>query len=170
MFQLKDNYLHKEVEQAYPFIQASKDRLNDATYRLVDLYTKCVTRGDKTLAKQQLKLHQRENIAWERDTVWRQMIAQERRGENEGESTNIASLLKKPGPGLFFIPTPLGTIRVTRKMIYKITAGILFVTLLNIPVVDTVEANRCFAILMFCTFLWATEVTFISYFPSTYAN
>lgn len=158
---MKEKYLHKEVEQAYPFIQASKDRLNDATYRLVELYTKCVTRGDKTLAKQQLKLHQRENIAWERDTVWRQMIAQERRGENEGEPTAIASLLRKPGPGLFFIPTPLGTIRVTKKMLYKIAAGILFVTLLNISVVDAVEANRCFAILMFCTFLWATEVIFL---------
>lgn len=86
------------------------------------------------------------------------MIAQERRGENEGEPTTIASLLRQPGPGLFFIPTPLGTIRVTKKMLYKIAAGILFVTLLNIPVVDTIEANRCFAILMFCTFLWATEV------------
>jgi phosphate transporter len=155
---LKEQYLHNEVEKAYPFIQGSKDRLNDAVYRLLDLYAKCVTRGDKALAKQQLKLHQRENIAWERDTVWRQMIAQERRGENEGEPTAIASLLKKPGPGLFFIPTPLGTIRVTKKMIYKIVAGLIFVTLLNVPVVEVVEANRCFAILMFCTFLWATEV------------
>ncbi|KAF9456448.1 SPX domain-containing protein [Collybia nuda] len=155
--ELKEKYLHKEVEKAYPFTQASKDRLNDGTFRLLELYSRCVTRGDVVLAKQQLKLHQRENIAWERDTVWRQMIAQERRGENEGEPTAIASLLKKPGPGLFFIPTPLGTIRVTKKMLYKITAGIIFVTLLNTSVVDGIEANRCFAILMFCTFLWATE-------------
>lgn len=86
------------------------------------------------------------------------MIAQQRRGDVEGEPLAMGALLKKPGPGLFFIPTPLGTIRVTKKMIYKIIAGIIFVTLLNVSVVDGIEANRCFAILMFCTFLWATEV------------
>ncbi|KAF8071496.1 SPX domain-containing protein [Lyophyllum atratum] len=155
--ELKDRYMHEVVERAFPFRPETKDRLNEAIQRLVDLYTKCVTRGDKRLAVQQLRLHKRENIAWERDTVWRQMIAQQRRGDIEGEPTAMGALLKQPGPGLFFIPTPLGTIRVTKKMIYKIIAGILFVTLLNIRVVPGREANRTFAILIFCTFLWATE-------------
>ncbi|RDB25702.1 putative transporter C3B8.04c [Hypsizygus marmoreus] len=155
--ELKDRYMHHVVEKAYPFVQESNDRLNEALHHLIDLYTKCVTRGDRQLALQQLKLHQRENIAWERDTVWRQMIAQQRRGEVEGEPMTMGALMKKPGPGLFYIPTPLGTIRVTKKMIYKIIAGLLFSSLLSIDVVDGLEANRCFAILMFCTFLWATE-------------
>ncbi|KAG6901962.1 hypothetical protein C0995_006191 [Termitomyces sp. Mi166 len=156
--QLKERYMHQAVETSYPFMRETKDRLEDARRRLVSLYTKCVTNGDRRLASQQLKLHQRENIAWERDTVWRQMIAQQRRGEVEGEPLTMGALLKPPGPGLFYIPTPLGTIRVTRKMIYKTIAGIIFVTLLNVQVLETLEANRCFAILMFCTFLWATEV------------
>ncbi|KAF5379679.1 hypothetical protein D9615_005804 [Tricholomella constricta] len=155
--ELQDRYLHHVVEKSYPFTQEAKDHINGALQRLADLYTRCVTRGDRQRALQQLKLHQRENIAWERDTVWRQMIAQQRRGEVEDEPMTIGALYKKPGPGLFFIPTPLGTIRVTKKMIYKIIAGIIFVTLLNVPVVEGVQANRCFAILMFCTFLWATE-------------
>ncbi|KAG6888170.1 hypothetical protein C0992_009446 [Termitomyces sp. T32_za158] len=155
--ELKDRYMHHVVETSYPFMRESKDRLEDARIRLVDLYTKCVTNGDRRLASQQLKLHQRENIAWERDTVWRQMIAQQRRGDVEGEPLTIGALLKPPGPGLFFVSTPLGTIRVTKKMIYKIIAGIIFVTLLNVQVLETLEANRCFAILMLCTFLWATE-------------
>jgi phosphate transporter len=158
---LKDQYLHESVEVAYPFQQKSKDRLNTALRRLLDLYMKCVTRGDHALAKQQLKLYQRENIAWERDTVWRQMIAQERRGQVEGEPTAIASLLKKSGPGLFYIGTPVGGIRVTKQMLWKIAAACIFVVLLNVKVVDTVEANRCFAILVFCTILWASEASFI---------
>lgn len=157
--QLKDRYMHEIVESSHPFMRESKDRLDDARNRLINLYTKCVTNGDRRLASQQLKLHQRENIAWERDTVWRQMIAQQRRGDVEGEPLTMGALLKPPGPGLFFIPTPLGTIRVTRKMIYKIIAGIIFVTLLNVQVLDKLEANRCFAILVLCTFLWATEVS-----------
>ncbi|KAG6816670.1 hypothetical protein H0H87_004030 [Tephrocybe sp. NHM501043] len=155
--ELKDRYMHQVVETAYPFTHDSKDRLKDAIQCLVDLYTKCVTFNDRNLAVQQLKLHQRENIAWERDTVWRQMIAQQRRGDVEDEPMTIGALFKPPGPGLFFIPTPLGTIRVTKKMIFKIIAGIIFVALLNFPVMEGKEANRCFAILIFCTFLWATE-------------
>ncbi|KAG6852644.1 hypothetical protein C0991_010241 [Blastosporella zonata] len=155
--ELKDRYMRQAVETTYPFTRDTKTQLDDGLQRLVALYTKCVTHGDKPLAAQQLKLHQRENIAWERDTVWRQMIAQQRRGEEDGEPVAMGALYKPPGPGLFYIPTPLGTIRVTKKMIFKIIAGIIFVTLLNFPVVEGKEANRCFAILMFCTFLWATE-------------
>ncbi|KAG6917852.1 hypothetical protein DXG01_000757 [Tephrocybe rancida] len=156
--ELKDRYMHQAVEKTYPFTHGAKDRLSTSLQRLVDLYAKCVTSGDRKLAGQQLKLHQRENIAWERDTVWRQMIAQQRRGEVEGEPLSMGgALLTPPGPGLFFISTPLGDIRVTKKMIFKIIAGIIFVLLLNFPVVEGKEANRCFAILMFCTFLWATE-------------
>ncbi|KAJ7816533.1 SPX domain-containing protein [Mycena olivaceomarginata] len=78
--ELKDAYLHASVEPAAPFTPAARATLNALTTRLIDLYTKCVARGDRAVARQQLKLHQRENIAWERDTVWRQMIGRERRG------------------------------------------------------------------------------------------
>lgn len=154
--QLKDLYMHSVLEKAYPFTRESKENLDNSTRKLVDLYTKCVSGGDRLLANKQLKLHQRENIAWERDTIWRQMIAQQRRGDEEKPAA-IGALLKKPGPELFFIPTPLGTIRVTKKMIYKIISGLVLVTFLNTPVVDSKEANTCLAILVFCTFLWATE-------------
>lgn len=87
------------------------------------------------------------------------MIAQERKGQVEGEPTAMASLLKKPGPALFYINTPVGNIRVTRKMLWKIAAGCVFLVLLNVKTLNAVEANRCFAILMFCTILWASEVS-----------
>jgi phosphate transporter len=83
------------------------------------------------------------------------MIAQERRGQAEGEPTAIASLLKEPGPGLFDV----GGVRVTRKMLWKIGAGVVLVVLLNVGMFEGVEANRCFAILVFCTVLWASEVS-----------
>ncbi|ESK87596.1 phosphate transporter [Moniliophthora roreri MCA 2997] len=155
--ELKDHYLHDIVEQATPFTQQSKDRLNLAVNRLVELYTKCVARGNANAAKQQLKLHQRENIAWERDTVWRQMIGRERRGEGEGTQPTGATLVKEETPGLFEVPTPAGRLKVTRRKLYFIISVAIFIALLNIQVVDIVEANRCFAVLIFCTILWATE-------------
>ncbi|KAJ3756043.1 SPX domain-containing protein [Lentinula raphanica] len=158
--ELKDQYLHDIVEHSSPFLPSSKDRLQAATDRLVVLYTKCVARGNPSLAKQQLKHLQREHIAWERDTVWRQMIGRERRGEGVASGGGLlagASLVKGPSVGVFVIPTPFGRLSVTRKMIYLVIALVVFAVLLNTHVVQGVEANRCFAILVFCTILWATE-------------
>ena len=62
--------MHEVVEVALPFTSISKDKLNDGIARLVELYTKCTTNGDKSAARAQLKLHQREKIAWERDKGW----------------------------------------------------------------------------------------------------
>lgn len=147
------------VENALPFQQSSKDRISDGITCLQNLYAKCVTRGDKAAAVQQLKLHQRENIAWERDTVWRQMIGRERRGEGNGELKAIGATLVTEEEGwLFQVMTPAGRFRLTRKKIYLVAAIAVFIALLNVPVLHQVEANRCFAILLFSTILWATEV------------
>ena len=100
-------------------------------------------------------------IVWERDTVWRQMIGKERRGEGDGQVKNLT-----PGHSagddttpLLDIPTPVGKVKVTGKRVSLIVAAATFVTLLNVQVVDGLEANRCFAILVFATILWATEVS-----------
>ncbi|KAF7335408.1 SPX domain-containing protein [Mycena venus] len=120
------------------------------TNRLIDLYAKCVTRGDRSLAKQQLRLHQRENIAWERDTVWRQMIGRERRGDADGGGHR-----RKPGVK---INLGFARVRVTKKKIALLIAIAVFVWLLNTRTIEgPEEANRCYAVLMFCTLLWATE-------------
>ncbi|KAJ7915353.1 Sodium:sulfate symporter transmembrane region-domain-containing protein [Mycena leptocephala] len=150
--------LHASVEPATPFTAVSRATLTTLTSRLVDLYAKCVTQGDSSLAKQQLRLHQRENIAWERDTVWRQMIGRERRGEGDIVGAAGASLLQEdPRPG---VALNLGftQLRITTKNIVLLIAIAVFVVLLNTPTIDGPEANRCYAVLVFCTLLWATEV------------
>jgi len=156
--ELKDRYLHNVVEVSLPFTQAAKDRLNDNVNDLLELYAKCVTRGDKTAARQQLRLHQRENIAWERDTVWRQMIGRQRRGEDDTQAFLGATLVQPPEPTVVDIPTPVGRFKITKRNIFKVAALAIFIFLLNVQVVERPEANHCFAILTFCTILWATEV------------
>ena len=162
MIQLKDHYLHDVVEQAHPFLTASKDRLNHAVDKVIDMYARCITRWDFKEARRQLKLSQRENIAWERDTVWRQMIGQERRGEIGdgpkaiGEST---SSKKRKKPVLIeFESRYFGTVRISRRLLYFLIALVVFVGLLTHPVLDRPEPSNCFAILCFATVLWATEV------------
>ncbi|CAE6434908.1 hypothetical protein ACGC1H_002826 [Rhizoctonia solani] len=153
--ELKDHYMHDIVEQAAPFIQQSKDRLSNAINRTINLYAKCVTRGDHSAALRQLRVHQREHIVWERDTVWRQMIGKERRGE--GADGRVKAL------GLGHVDSqaePLLTVcglKLTKRKLVLFLAIVLFVTLLNVRMVEGKEANRCLAILMFATVLWATE-------------
>ncbi|KAI0711847.1 Sodium/sulfate symporter [Cerioporus squamosus] len=157
---LQDRYLHDVVEQAPPFQQVSKDKLNNKISLLTDLYARCVTHGDTVEARRQLKLHQREHIAWERDTVWRQMINQARRGEDgAGMMTMGGSLLVEPEPekGLLNVQTPAGRVKLTTKQLYLVAAIVVFIVLLNIDYIDGAEANKCFAILVFATILWATE-------------
>ncbi|RPD54787.1 Sodium/sulfate symporter [Lentinus tigrinus ALCF2SS1-7] len=156
---LQDRYLHDVVEQATPFQQTSKDKLNNKISLLIDLYARCVTRGDPVEARRQLKLHQREHIAWERDTVWRQMINQARRGEDGGAMMMGGTLIVEPEPekGLLNLSTPAGRIKLTTKQLYLVAAIVVFVVLLNIDYIDGAEANKCFAILVFATILWATE-------------
>ncbi|EJD49604.1 Sodium/sulfate symporter [Auricularia subglabra TFB-10046 SS5] len=155
---LKHRYLATAVDPARPFQQPTRDALAAALVRLVDLYAKCVTHGDVSAANKQLRVHQREHVVWERDTVWRRMIAQERSGEADGVVKALvdgaAAVATDP---IAELPTPLGRVRLTRKSLYFLLALLAFILLLNIQVVEGREANRCFAILIFATILWATE-------------
>ncbi|EKM57858.1 uncharacterized protein PHACADRAFT_251746 [Phanerochaete carnosa HHB-10118-sp] len=155
---LKDHYIHDVVEQAPPFIQATKDKLNHAIDTLIQLYTRCVTRGDLSTAKRQLKMNQREHIAWERDTVWRQMVGHARRGEESATVRALGgTLVLEPEKGLLDISTPVGRIKFKRNHISLLVAIVTFIVLLNVTVIDKIAANRCFAILVFATLMWATE-------------
>ncbi|KZT40472.1 SPX-domain-containing protein [Sistotremastrum suecicum HHB10207 ss-3] len=146
--ELKDQYLHEVVESAYPFLQSSRDRLSDGIARLIAMYAKCVTRGDHSAALRQLRVNQREQIAWERDTVWRQMIGKERRGESDGQVKTI---------GVIEDELRVARSRFKKKHIFMLLAVVVFVILLNVRMMDQVEANNCTAILVFATILWATE-------------
>ena len=126
------------------------------------MYARCITRWDFKEARRQLKLSQRENIAWERDTVWRQMIGQARRGEGDpSEASTIralgGTLVVEPEKGLLDVETPAGRFRLTVRQLCFIISVTVFVILLNVHVVDSVQANRCLAILVLATLLWATE-------------
>ncbi|KAF8575970.1 hypothetical protein K439DRAFT_1664820 [Ramaria rubella] len=160
--ELSDHYLENMVERAYPFLLETRNKLKEAIRSLVDLYAKCVTKGDVPTALRQLRVHQREQVAWERDTVWRQMISNERRSDiddqvsslGEQDSDNLPSGGKSSN---FVISTRFGTLRFKKKKIFLPIAVAVFIAILNARVVAGVEANNCFAILAFATLLWATE-------------
>ena len=151
--------MHDVVEEEYPFRQTTKDRLNDAISRLVLLYAKCITHDDIAAAARQLKVFMREHIAWERDTVWRTMISQERHGVHDGQVKALGGHVEEEEAAAFSVSTPVGRLRLTAKTAFLLVALIVFVVLLSSRVFSTTEANNCFAILVFSTILWATEVS-----------
>lgn len=150
-FQLQAHYLHDILEPTPPFDQASRARIADAQSALAHLYAKCVTDGDLAAAQRYLKLNLREHIAWERDTVWRQMIGRERRGEG---GAPVDTTEEKA----FEVRTRVGRVRLSRRKAWVVISALVFAILLNVSTVEGDEANRCFAVLVFATLLWATEV------------
>jgi phosphate transporter len=88
------------------------------------------------------------------------MIGRERRGENDGTVKAIgASIIGDDESGLMELPTPVGRFRLTKKKISIVVAVGVFAMLLNVQTIEGVEANRCLAILIFSTIMWATEVS-----------
>jgi len=101
-----------------------------------------------------LKLNLREHIAWERDTVWRQMIGRERRGEG---GTPLGAPVDTTEEKAFEVRTRVGRVRLSRRKAWVLISALVFAILLNVSIVEGDEANRCFAVLVFATLLWATE-------------
>ncbi|EDO19483.1 hypothetical protein Kpol_1018p11 [Vanderwaltozyma polyspora DSM 70294] len=131
-------------------------------------------------AKIQLSSHLRDHIIWERNTVWKDMINLERRANNVNNNNNINyfdslySTFKinnsnkqsgkystdkeknnKESTDLFNI---IDLISLKRGMINFSIVTAIFLTLLKFsPFDDTLQKN-CFAILIYASILWATEI------------
>lgn len=88
------------------------------------------------------------------------MIGKERRGET-GEPGTLrtlgGTLLVEPEKGVLDVQTPAGHFKLTMKQLFLLASVVIFVVLLNVRVVESVEANRCLAVLVFATVMWATE-------------
>lgn len=150
---LKRYYTTTYVSKAYPFKTATKARLNERIQQTERAYAIFATGNDLDLAIEELKTHLREHIVWERNTVWRDMIGQERRTQTVGLSD------VKPSS----VHTPFGTLRIARDQVmnylYLAACIAVFIILMKSEMFDTVEQNRCLAILVFASMLWAGEVT-----------
>lgn len=84
------------------------------------------------------------------------MIGRERRGEGADGRVKALGLghVDSSANPLFV----LFGLKFTKKKILLVVAIITFIALLNVQMVQGREANRCLAILIFATILWATEV------------
>ncbi|KAF9416183.1 low-affinity phosphate transporter, partial [Entomortierella beljakovae] len=148
----KKVYMNQVVLQAYPFKQESTTKLQSQIDRVVGIYANIFTGGEIEVAKQSLKMHLKEHIVWERNTIWRDMIGMERKSQAVG--VRPSSSLRADPISICGITLPEV---ITRDVIVMTLCCAVFVTLLNVQIFKEPEQQNCFAILIFASLLWATE-------------
>lgn len=134
---LKASYMSNTVLNAYPFRSSTRQHLEDLIQQVDLMYNTTKEEGEKRVV---LDVLLRERIHCDRNTVWRERIGQERRDTNlhTEELAVKAKQLKTPG-------------------ILALSIA-LFIYLLNCSLFEHIEQRRCFAVLVFSSVLWATEV------------
>ncbi|RHZ46395.1 hypothetical protein CDV55_100763, partial [Aspergillus turcosus] len=172
---LRRDYMSSTVSPAYPFTDSTMERIDEVIARIEQLYADVITGGDLSLAKRELRLHLREHVVWERNTVWREMIGIERKAQaaNVGIRRTLLGMDEDPAAArrqgdeqdiaAKEIKTPFGRYRVP-EWLCSLSFGTLivilavFIILLYAPIMDKPEQQNCLAMLVFVSLLWATEV------------
>ncbi|KAI5305250.1 ribosomal protein S8A [Ascosphaera pollenicola] len=170
---LKRNYMNLTVAKAYPFTEPTVSGLDAHLTEVERMYADFVTNGDQEAARRELRLHLREHVVWERNTVWREMIAIERKAQAAqmggrrtllAGDTDPASTQKLGDESEFSRKTirfgrySLSPWILTSTFLTLLFSVILFVIMLSVPLMEQPEQQNCLAILVFVCLLWATEV------------
>jgi phosphate transporter len=143
----------------------------------VQAYANVVTQGDVSIAKKELRLHLREHVVWERNTVWREMIGIERKAQaaNMGLRRTLLGVDNDPAkarlqgdddniPDMKELQTPVGRFQcptwLFSSTMFTLNAIIaIFFILLFVPIIKKTEQQNCLALVAFVSLLWATEVS-----------
>ncbi|KAL9020901.1 MAG: hypothetical protein Q9185_001864 [Variospora sp. 1 TL-2023] len=173
---LKSKYLKESVNPAYPFRETTMQQLDDNIQNIERLYADIITQGDVEMAKRELRLHLREHVVWERNTVWREMIGIERKAQAAnmglrrtllgGDHDPANARLQGDEPDEFGtkeVVTPVGKVRCPNWLLNSafftlLATIVVFAVLLSAPIMKKPEQQNCLALLVFTSLLWATEV------------
>ena len=181
---LKQQYLKDAVAPAYPFRPATVQHIDENIERIEKVYADMITKGDVENARRELRLHLREHVVWERNTVWREMIGVERKAQAAnlgirqtllGRNHNKSRLQGDEHYEMSTkeLATPVGRLTCptwlfSSTFIWLVAIFAVFVTLLMLPIMKRPEQQNCLAMLVFVSALWATEVS--QKFPEAYQD
>jgi len=171
---LKSAYLNKSVYPAYPFQKSTMDRLSRNLEHMEAVYSQICTKGNISEAKRELRLHLREHVVWERNTVWREMIGIERKAQaaNIGITQTLlghernGGMIRRQGddnePDMKEVDTPIGKYHCPQWLVSQtfwmlLSCIAVFAVLLVVPIMEAPEQQNCLAMVVFVSMLWATE-------------
>ena len=172
---IRREYMEKAVAPAYPFRDTTMTHLTANVSKVEKIYADVVTNGDVPAARRELRLHLREHVVWERNTVWREMIGIERKAQaaNFGIRQTLLGGSEDPSKGrrqgdardtdMKELRTPIGRYRCPRwvfsSTLFALIAILaIFAVLLSVHIMERPEQQNCLAMLLFVSLLWATEV------------
>lgn len=127
-------YMIQKVTEAYPFQAQTRYHLDHLIQRVEEIYN-----SNKKEDLVDLSILLSEKVANDRNMIWRERIGEERK------LNNLVFSGAEVRDRLPFIGIVLMSVTV-------------FVYLLNSSLFEQVEQTRCFAVLVFASILWATEV------------
>lgn len=145
------------VDQSVLMSRASL--LDDAIECLEYLYGKMVMNGKINRAKVYLKQFQRDHIVYERSTIWKDMVEQERHVQGANIiPPKVVVQLDLPADATFWTKIYKYALFYHKFVLFLISL-IIFIALLIVPMnrLDTSQQN-CLAILVFASLLWALEI------------
>lgn len=172
---LKRSYIDANVKPAYPFQPDTAEHLSENLRRIEGAYANVVTKGDVETARQELRLHLREHVVWERNTVWREMIGIERKAQAANLGIRNTMLGQDNDPkkarlqgdsedgALKEVVLPIGRYKLPKPLVsgtfwVLVVVVAIFAVLLSVPIMDKPEQQNCLALVVFVSLLWATEV------------
>ncbi|CDM26491.1 hypothetical protein DTO013E5_4779 [Penicillium roqueforti] len=170
---LRRDYLATVVHPAPPFTESTMAEIDRHIENVEGVYAGIVTKNDKQSARRELRLHLREHVVWERNTVWREMIEIERRAQaanvgirrtllggddpassrRQGDKNEIRTQEMSTPLGRFQFPLWLCSLSFG-TLIFSIA---IFGVMLSLNVMETPEEQNCLAMLVLVSILWATE-------------
>ncbi|KAI8351639.1 SPX domain-containing protein [Mortierella sp. GBAus27b] len=153
-FTTLSKYMSQVIDLSSPFQTESRKHLDDQILRIQAIYARTCTEGNMPQAAKELRSHLREYIVWERNTIWRDMVGQERKAEGARAMDPV-----EQEPWLLFgRPIRFISAADARRVLLGLIGIVIFAVLMKVTIFDTQEQNRCFAILITVAFFWATEV------------
>ncbi|KAK4555512.1 low-affinity phosphate transporter [Recurvomyces mirabilis] len=171
---LKKKWVNDNVKIAAPFQSNASEALADHVAKLEDGYASIVTHADVEAARRELRLHLREHVVWERNTVWREMIGIERKAQaaNLGIRNTMLGQETDPkkarlqgddeGGATKEVQTPVGRYRCPTFLLSStfwvlVACCAIFAVLLGVRFMEKPEQQNCLALIIFVSLLWATE-------------
>ncbi|ORE10673.1 SPX-domain-containing protein [Rhizopus microsporus var. microsporus] len=149
---LRSQYLKKMVLDSRPFMPQTTQVLRSQIERVERLYADAFCNGQVAIAVRQMKTHLRDQIAYDRNTVWKDMVSQERK---------VLDAHVKPSKPSKSYPIPFTQHRVPAELAHSIMffllSVVLFAIFLNVNIFNDTQENYCFALLIFAAVMWATE-------------
>ncbi|KAJ1981345.1 low-affinity phosphate transporter [Dimargaris verticillata] len=154
--ELKDAFINDSLRPAHPFCTETRQSLNQHILSLQRMYAELAGYKDVSEATKELRTYLRDQVVWERNTVWRDMIGQERKVQAVG--VRPASMVMDEDEA----PAKPRTFRdmlppYTRQALAFVGCTVIFIILMAIETFDEPEQHNCLAILIYASLLWAFE-------------